>query len=226
MLARSWVEVLRRILLFLILVGVVFLCIAPFTMIGLLRDYLPQVYNLITGGDGEPQITPKPGFVNATRYFDQNLCRTFVTPNDASVVELKNSILAGKPVITPNWVAIRDWVGTNVQYKSDSEVHGENEFWQFPNETIPLRTGDCEDFSLLLCSLLRADGWPTDRVYVIVGVNAAAQYHAWVRVTWEGITYNIEPTANGFAVATGDVLGLSGFNVLCYFNDERFGKFT
>jgi hypothetical protein len=121
-------------------------------------------------------------------------------------------------------MALRDWVGNNIQYRSDSEIHGESEFWQFPNETIQLRTGDCEDFSLLLCSLLRADGWSPDNVHVIVG-EQNSQYHAWVRVIWNDMQYNIEPQGNGFAMIGGDILTLSGYNAKYYFNDEKFGSF-
>jgi hypothetical protein len=132
--------------------------------------------------------------------------------------------LKDKPVLAVNWMALRDWVGNNIQYRSDSEIHGERDYWQFPNETMQLRTGDCEDFSLLLCSLLRADGWSPDSVYVIVG-EQNNQYHAWVKVIWNDIQYNIEPQGNGFAIAVGDILTLSGHNAKYYFNDEKFGSF-
>ena len=161
---------------------------------------------------------------NLSRIFDENLCRSFVTPEDQNVVELKNKILKDKPVLTLDWMALRDWVGNNIQYRSDSEIHGERDYWQFPNETIQLRTGDCEDFSLLLCSLLRADGWLPDSVYVIVG-EQNNQYHAWVKVIWNNIQYNIEPQGNGFAMIGGDILTLSGYNAKYYFNDEKFGSF-
>jgi len=161
---------------------------------------------------------------NLSRIFDENLCRSFITPDDQDVVELKNKILKDKPVLTVNWMALRDWVGNNIQYRSDSEIHGERDYWQFPNETIQLRTGDCEDFSLLLCSLLRADGLSPDSVYVIVG-EQNNQYHAWVKVIWNDIQYNIEPQGNGFAIAVGDILTLSGHNAKYYFNDEKLGSF-
>jgi len=126
--------------------------------------------------------------------------------------------LKDKSPLTPNWIAFRDWIGNNIEYTIDYEVHGEDEYWQFPNETIQLRAGDCEDFSVLLCSLLRADGWSSDRVFVVFG-EKEGQYHAWVRVIWNDLQYNIEPQGNGFAIATGDVLSLSGYNAKYFFND-------
>lgn len=161
---------------------------------------------------------------NLTRQFDENLSRFFITPEDEDLVELKNMILREKPILTLNWMALRDWVGANIQYKSDSEIHDQRDYWQFPNETITLGTGDCEDFSILLCSLLRADGWEPDKVCVVVG-EQNNQYHAWVRVTWNELQYNIEPQGNGFAIAMGDILSLSGYNAKYYFNDEKTKTF-
>jgi hypothetical protein len=161
---------------------------------------------------------------NFTRHFDQTLCRSFVTSNDAGVIALKDQILKDKLPVTLDWMALRDWVGNNIKYKTDLEVHGVSEFWQFPNETMQLKTGDCEDFSILLCSLLRADGWAPDKAYVIVG-EQDGMYHAWVRVIWNDVQYNIEPQGNGFAIAIGDILSLSGYDARYYFNDVNFGTF-
>jgi hypothetical protein len=156
---------------------------------------------------------------NLTRNFSEDLFRSYVTPEDQNVIELRTKILENKPLVTLNWVAFRDWIGNNIKYTDDYETHSENEYWQFPNETIQLKTGDCEDFSLLLCSLLRADGWPPDKAYVVVG-EKNNQYHAWVRMIWNDFQYNIEPQGNGFAIVMGDVLSLSGYNAKYFFNDE------
>lgn len=61
------------------------------------------------------------------RSFSESLCCSFVTPNDKNLIELKNRILNDKNPLTPNWIAFRDWIGNNVEYKIDYEVHGENE---------------------------------------------------------------------------------------------------
>jgi predicted transglutaminase-like cysteine proteinase len=314
---------MKKLLIFLIVFGVLFLCIAPFTLMDQIQRFLPQVYDAITNlgnkqpsnapklevnikensnywetkdtaslpelisevaisvsntgsgsaenvkvttrVDGEPKDTlsiellqPSETYSNSitvnTRYnsakiitvdavsslssasktlivnanlsrnFNETLFRFFVTPEEKSVVELKNQILNDKMILSANWMALRDWVGTNIQYRSDTEIHGSDDFWQFANETILLRTGDCEDFSILLCSLLRADGWSPDTVYVIVG-KQNNQYHAWVRVVWNDIQYNIEPQGNGFSIIMGDILSLSGYNAKYYFNDEKSGTF-
>jgi predicted transglutaminase-like cysteine proteinase len=157
------------------------------------------------------------------RQFDEALCKLYVTPNEQSIVNLKNQILNDKFLLTPNWMALRDWVGNNIQYSYDSSSHGQNEYWQLPKETLNLRTGDCEDFSILLCSLLRADGWSPNNAYVIVG-ESNGSYHAWVRIIWSGIEYNIEPQANGWNTLLGDFLSLSGYTAEYRFNDSQFGN--
>lgn len=162
---------------------------------------------------------------NFSRKFDKNLCCSFITPEDQNVIALKNKILREKTPVTLNWMALRDWVSNNIKYRRDPEVHGESDYWQFPNETMPLGTGDCEDFSILLCSLLRADRWSPDSVHVIVG-EQNNHYHAWVKVIWNEIEYNIEPQVNGFAIALGDHLTLSGYTAKYYFNDEQFGDYV
>jgi predicted transglutaminase-like cysteine proteinase len=149
------------------------------------------------------------------------LVKLFVTPREPSLIALKNDILGDKWLFK-DWITLRDWVGKNIQYKDDAVVHGTREYWQFGKETVSLRTGDCEDFAILLCSLFRANGFSADDVYVVVGRNAEG-YHAWVRINLETIGwYNLEPQENGLATIFGDYLTLSGFQALYQFNDQQF----
>jgi transglutaminase-like putative cysteine protease len=137
------------------------------------------------------------------------------------VIALKNDILSDKLPVK-DWIALRDWVGKNIQYKDDALVYGVGEYWQFGKETVNLRTGDCEDFAILLCSLYRANGFSADDVYVVVGRNAEG-YHAWVRINLGTIGWhNVEPQENGMATFVGDYLTLSGFQALYQFNDQQF----
>jgi len=157
------------------------------------------------------------------RSFNEDLCELFITPNETTVVRVKNKILSDKLPFIPNWIALRDWVGNNIKYRYDSNVHGTSEYWQLPKETVQLKTGDCEDYAILLCSLLRADGWSPNDVYVVLGKNNNGDYHAWVKINL-GILgwYNIEPQANGLNTIIGDYLSLSGYQATCYFNDHQF----
>lgn len=216
----------KKIIVFVILVIAVLFLIAPFTF----RDQINNFLSLFSNGsdqDDQTDSRPELNLVdnNVLRIFDEELCFSFITPADPSVINLKNEILQDQlTLLTPDWMALRDWVGNKIQYVSDSEVHGEREFWQFSNETIFLETGDCEDFSILLCSLLRSNGWATDSVYVVVG-ERNNMYHAWVRLVWNDMQYNIEPQGSGFDVLIGDITNLSGFEAICYFNDQEFGSF-
>jgi len=149
------------------------------------------------------------------------IVKLFVTPRDPAVIALKNEIYGAK-LPFKDWIVLRDWVGKNIQYADDAAVHGVREYWQFGKETIDLRTGDCEDFAILLCSLFRANGVSADDVYVVVGRNAEG-YHAWVRIKLEALGwYNLEPQENGLATFAGDFLTLSGFKAIYQFNDQQF----
>lgn len=156
---------------------------------------------------------------------ESSILKLYITPKEASVVSIKSSILKNKFPLVPNWIALRDWVGNSITYKYDSNVHGVDEYWQLPKETIELRTGDCEDHAILLCSLLRADGWSANDVYVVLGNNKNNEYHAWVKINL-GILgwYNIEPQENGLSTLIGDFLWLSGYEAICYFNDSQFHR--
>ena len=208
-----------------IIVVLIPLIIAPFTLRDQIQGFLSLFFNNSEDQNGQQDSGPEINLVDTSvsRVFNETSCFSFITPNDPSVIDLRNEILQDSiAILTPDWMKFRDWVGNKIKYKSDSEIHGEREYWQFSNETIQLETGDCEDFSILLCSLLRSNGWETDSVYVVVG-EQNNQYHAWVRLAWNDIQYNIEPQGSGFDMFVGDVTYLSGYEAICYFNDQEFG---
>ena len=150
------------------------------------------------------------------------LVKLFVTPREASLVALKDEVLKESLLNLKDWIALRDWVGNNIKYESDEQVHGVREYWQFGKETVDLGTGDCEDFAILLCSLLRAAGYSPDDVYVVIGKNADG-YHAWVKINLGTLGWhNVEPQENGWSTVVGDFIMLSGFQPLYQFNDQQF----
>ncbi len=215
----------KKIVGFIIIVVFLLFITAPFTF----KDQLQGILSFFSN-DSDDQIDqheqgPELDLVDSTivRVFDETLCISFITPKDPTVVALKNEILQDNiAMLTPDWMAIRDWVGNRIQYESDSEIHDEREYWQFANETLQLETGDCEDFSILLCSLLRANGWDSSSIHVIIG-EQNDQHHAWVRLLYDGRQYNIEPQGTGFDIVIGDYLNLSGFEAIYFFNDLEFG---
>jgi len=116
-------------------------------------------------------------------------------------------------------------VANSITYKYDSYVHGVEEYWQLPKETLQLRTGDCEDYAILLVSLLRADGWSPNDIYVVIGKDAQGNGHAWVKVNLGifGWQY-IEPQANGWFTLVLDYFITSGYKEEYIFNDTLFYK--
>jgi predicted transglutaminase-like cysteine proteinase len=151
-----------------------------------------------------------------------NIVQLFVTPKEPSLVALKDEVLKDALLKLKDWIALRDWVGGNIKYESDEQVHGVREYWQFGKETVALGTGDCEDFAILLCSLLRAAGYSPDDVYVVIGKNADG-YHAWVKINLGTLGwYNLEPQENGWSTGLVDSILLSDFQPLYQFNDQQF----
>ncbi len=111
--------------------------------------------------------------------------KSYVTPDCQAVKETLQNILGDPPYTLSqrDFDDIRDWVADNIGYKSDGERWGKD-YWQTPEETLTYRTGDCEDFSILLCSLLRAYGIDARRVYVALGVDGEEDGHAFVMEDW------------------------------------------
>ena len=128
-------------------------------------------------------------------------------------------------------MALRDWVGSNVKYKHDSDVHGMEEYWQLSKETIGLKTGDCEDSAILLCSLLRAAGYSSNDVFIALG-ESSGEGHAWVSFKWIDLFgleswIRLEPTTGGNIVTSFFADLLSTFEnrpVNCLFNDIYYNE--
>jgi hypothetical protein len=88
--------------------------------------------------------------------------------------------------------AMYDWVVDNIEYRFDglfpmlpSDPSGETDYfmemWQFPNETLALGKGDCEDMAILLCSMIR--GYNNMEHYVeCIGIVSSIAGHLAVQV--------------------------------------------
>jgi len=152
-----------------------------------------------------------------TRTFNSSEARFYITLNDPAVQQTLNNIVKNRFI--PDWIEIRDWVAKKIEYVSDIISHGVSDYWQLSAETLSLRTGDCEDFSILLCSLYRAIGWDENEVYVVLG-EKDGNYHAWVKLNVDTIGWrNIEPQAGALNTIIGDSLSLSGYTAKYNFND-------
>jgi len=69
--------------------------------------------------------------------------RDFVQPDNPDVLAIFSRV-------GPNYWSLYDWVCRNISYRRDV-----GEWWSWPWETIKRGTGDCEDTTILLTSLLR-----------------------------------------------------------------------
>lgn len=99
------------------------------------------------------------------------------------------------------------------------------DFWQLPAETIQWRKGDCEDRSILLCTMMRMVGVSSSDVRVVVGVihvNGERGGHAWIEFKigddWYALestcpTCNYIPKSVYYDILTPEVLG--------WFNDAE-----
>lgn len=75
------------------------------------------------------------------------------------------------------------YVAESIAYVTDKDAQGIDDFWQFPEETLILRKGDCEDSSFLLATLLLASGISDHCVRVVLGKVTSPDGvigHAWV----------------------------------------------
>ena len=159
----------------------------------------------------------------------------FITPDCPLVKECLQGILGAPPyeVSKDSFDAIRDWVAGNIDYMSDEERWGIEEYWQTPEETLSLRTGDCEDFAILLCTLLRAYGIGEEQIYVAVGVDNEGYGHAFLIENWylDGEWRAIEPQVETEPLHPGrrfkdfnlaDFLLLRDYEIIAAFNDSLY----
>jgi predicted transglutaminase-like cysteine proteinase len=164
--------------------------------------------------------------------------KSYITPECPSVKEALCAILGDPPyeLSQVGFDDIRDWVATNIDYMSDGQ-HWREDYWQTPEETLSYRTGDCEDFSILLCSLLRTYGIDAERIYVVLGVDDEEDGHAFLLEDWyrDGEWRRVESQAPAQLSSLHSWLGFptpdsrldeyeitAAFNDLCYYDNESF----
>ncbi|KYC45512.1 MAG: Transglutaminase-like superfamily protein [Candidatus Methanofastidiosum methylothiophilum] len=115
----------------------------------------------------------------------------FITPDNEKIRSFANQI------DTENPVTIYKFVRDEIKYVEDYLTFDYRfEYWQFPEETLKLRTGDCEDQAILLCTLLRAKGYSPEDVKVVFGLTSSNTGHAWVELFYEGGWVVFDPTSS------------------------------
>ena len=136
----------------------------------------------------------------------------FVTPQDPEVTSLVQDLTGGGWSDTSDyhefWTDIKtlyDWVDTNIDGRYDGltprlpddpslETDYGTDMWQFPEETLELKKGDCEDQAILLCSMIRqySNQQPNIDCIWIIG-------HVGVQITVSGNNLVIlDPALNYF----------------------------
>jgi cell division protein FtsB len=138
----------------------------------------------------------------------------FITPLDPAVENIVQSVTGGWSN-SSDWneywndvKAMYNWVVNNVEYRYDSlfpmlpdnpseELCFWNEMWQFPNETLNLRKGDCEDMAILLCSMLRCYS-NTQYIAEVILIVSSTAGHAAVQVPVSGYKLVILDPAGGY----------------------------
>ena len=88
---------------------------------------------------------------------------TYITPEDPSVKAMAREIAQKYPgkYNVYQICSVFDAVSKNIAYVSEPEGV---DYWQYPNETLRIKSGDCEDHAFLLASLIRDLGG-TARLY-------------------------------------------------------------
>lgn len=198
------------------------------TALGLLLVFGPNCvgYNQGTTGDNWSS-------------WDADRFKDLITVNSSAIAQCLQDIdpaYEGDPANQPTkdgFDSIRDWVAANIQYKTDEEQWGVDEYWQTPDETLSLQSGDCEDFAILLCTLLRAYGIGKEHIYVAIGVDDQGYGHAFLIENWylDGEWRALEPQAGAQTFPPGhrfkdyslaDFKLLHDYEIILAFNDLYF----
>jgi len=98
------------------------------------------------------------------------------------------------------------------------------DFWSFPYETLSLGIGDCEDTSILLCSMLRNFIPPSD-VYVTIGYYGRPDPslgHAWVTIDRMGQKCVLETTLSNALASISQVTEVPPYLPYHKFNDMLY----
>lgn len=158
--------------------------------------------------------------------------KSYVTPDCPLVQEAIRDILGNEPYESSQlgFDEIRDWVALNIEYTSDEKRWGKD-YWQTPEETLTYRTGDCEDFAILLCSFLRAYGIDAARVFVALGVDDSEDGHAFLLEDWysDGEWRRVESQSPAQLSSWDSLIGFSTpdsrldqYDITAIFNDLHY----
>ncbi|MBN1376439.1 MAG: transglutaminase domain-containing protein [Dehalococcoidia bacterium] len=172
---------------------------------------LLAIYALL---DCSPRVSPVSEY--AKRSFDP---RGLITVNNELMQQTLDEILSDPNDIRTDFRRIQDWVANSIEYKK--EVKQE---WQWPTETLKKRSGDCKDYSTLLCTLWRVYGVPAQDVYVAIGQSRTNERHAFlIEKYMTGEWQVVEPQIGGFVLAELTAIDISEkYAITFLFNDIEY----
>jgi peptidoglycan hydrolase CwlO-like protein len=160
----------------------------------------------------------------------------FITPNDPSVISVVYTVTGGWSN-TSDWSeywsdvkALCNWVATdtNIDYRGDGlspilpfnpseDLNYGGDMWQFPNETLNLKQGDCEDQAILLCSMIRCySNYATECIWITS--STAAHVGVQIRVSGDKLVI-FDPAGEYFS---NDGVGNIVFNDFSVAIDDWF----
>lgn len=101
-----------------------------------------------------------------------------------NLVKWLNEVIDDELLIKVGWIAeqfkkyktndekiirILRWANKNLNYIGDDKKWNVDEYWQSPQETIELYTGDCEDGAILIYALAHLAGIPDNQLRIVAG---------------------------------------------------------
>lgn len=162
--------------------------------------------------------------------------RIFITVNDPVVKAQVEEVTRLCTSMEEKQLAVFEYVRKEIEYVTEGNpkkwsypqpyLQYKFDFWQFPRETIEWRKGDCEDQSILLCTMMRAAGVSASNVRVVVGIiygDGGSGGHAWVEFKMGDTWYVLESTVSYLNYIEQSVYyNLFSPDVLGWFNDEEY----
>jgi len=193
----------------------------PLMLLAVLTAAAVALVLLLTGHISPSPAAPLISGEDFPTEITHDSVKAYITPDDPVVQRQLSDILKGRLWVLTDYGAIRSWVAEHIRYVSDQEAHGVSEYWQLPRETLERRTGDCEDFAILLCTFLRAYGYSVEEVYVVVGLYGRS-CHAYLALWSPEKGWGMQEPQSGSWVEFffGTAWWLDQYEVVYSFNDK------
>jgi len=151
----------------------------------------------------------------------ENLAELIIVNED--IKRISSKIYSGN--FTSDLITYTHWVFSSINYTEDSfypMIFGNvtliRDFWQSSVETIDMGKGDCEDFAILLASLIRASYEKADVYIVTLSIPGNSEGHAALMAIWNGSAYIADPTLDRVYML-GDSMKSIKRNINRWFSD-------